>query len=105
MKLSGPVQLCTSNFGAGVSDQPASIVQPQNGLVLQTLSTPYRDVTYLFGTLRTRAKNLRSLICIFGVGIKYWGLNVWVPEGMFWNLAFLHRMDHTSKIFLCYAPL
>jgi hypothetical protein len=42
MKSSGPVQLCTSNFWAGVSDHPASRLQPwvKNGLFHQNLSPP-----------------------------------------------------------------
>jgi len=42
MKISGPVQLCTRNFWVGVSDQPASRVQPsaKNSVFLENLSPP-----------------------------------------------------------------
>jgi len=42
MKFSGPVQLCTNNFWAEVSDQLASRIQScaENSLFLEYLSSP-----------------------------------------------------------------
>jgi hypothetical protein len=78
MKFSGPVQLCTSNFWVGASDQLPSRVQPWaiNGLFLKKIYLlpeflSYRGGTYLFGNLRTRAKKSRE--GSFGVGLEILG--------------------------------
>ena len=73
MKFSGLVQLLTSNYWVGVSDQLASTVWPlaENCLFLENLSPPrvlsYRGMTYLFGNLRTRAKKSREQ------NFEFWG--------------------------------
>ncbi len=68
MKFSGLVQLHTSNFWAGVSDQPASRIPPwaktslffyKIYLLPEFLS--YIGVTYLFENVRTGAKNCWAL--------------------------------------------
>jgi len=77
IKFSGPFQLSTSNFWAGVSDQPASWSWAENSLLLENISSPCLTwgVTYLFGNLRTRAKKPREWN--FGVGSKILGSD-WV---------------------------
>jgi hypothetical protein len=73
MKFSGLVQLLTSNFWVGMSDQLASTIWPlaENYLFLENLSPPrvlsYRGMTYLFGNLRTRAKKYREQ------NFEFWG--------------------------------
>ncbi len=62
MKFSGPVQLRTSNFLAGVSDQPATMARPwaQNSLFLEKLSPPW--------VIFTASASERQHICLNHLG-------------------------------------
>jgi len=73
MKFSGPVQLLTSNFLAGMYDQPASRVWfwAKNSLFLENLSPPWVFVLQWrdkpFGNLRTSVKKSRD------GNFEFWG--------------------------------
>jgi hypothetical protein len=96
MKFSGPVQLLTSKFWAGVSDQPAS----SPGLKIACFSKiylipaflSYRDVTYLFTNLRTGGRKNREPNFCGHPGDQGDPLKVGASEN-FWISDFWHNID------------